>query len=82
MTIPTRTLPHPFTPPQRPHPPGHPPSPAHGRGAEGEGPLIACIGPITAQTARELGLQVDVVAEEHTVQGLVRAMREGTKDEP
>lgn len=39
-------------------------------------PLVACIGPITAETARELGLRVDVVASEHTVPGLVRAVRE------
>jgi uroporphyrinogen III methyltransferase/synthase len=39
-------------------------------------PLIACIGPITAETARELGLRVDVEASEHTVPGLVRALRE------
>ncbi|HEU4759965.1 MAG TPA: uroporphyrinogen-III synthase, partial [Dehalococcoidia bacterium] len=39
-------------------------------------PLIACIGPITADTARELGLRVDVVAAEHTVPGLVAALRE------
>jgi uroporphyrinogen III methyltransferase/synthase len=39
-------------------------------------PLIACIGPITAQTAEELGLPVDVVASEHTVEGLVVALRE------
>ena len=39
-------------------------------------PLVACIGPITADTARELGLRVDVEAEEHTVPGLVRAVRE------
>jgi len=43
----------------------------------GEGrPLIACIGPITAQTARELGLPVDIEAAEHTVEGLVMALRE------
>jgi uroporphyrinogen III methyltransferase/synthase len=42
----------------------------------GRKPLIACIGPITADTARELGLRVDVVAAEHTVQGLVAAVRE------
>jgi uroporphyrinogen-III synthase len=35
---------------------------------------IACIGPITATTARELGLKVDIVASEHTVPGLVRAL--------
>ena len=39
-------------------------------------PLVACIGPITADTARELGLRVDVVASEHTVPGLVAAIRE------
>lgn len=35
---------------------------------------IACIGPVTAETARELGLHVDVVATEHTVPGLVAAL--------
>jgi uroporphyrinogen III methyltransferase/synthase len=39
-------------------------------------PLVACIGPITAKTAEELGLRVDVVASEYTVEGLVRALRE------
>jgi uroporphyrinogen III methyltransferase/synthase len=39
-------------------------------------PLVACIGPITANTARELGLRVDVEAAEHTIPGLVRAIRE------
>jgi uroporphyrinogen III methyltransferase/synthase len=37
-------------------------------------PLIACIGPITAETARDLGLRVDVEAAEHTVEGLVTAV--------
>lgn len=36
--------------------------------------LVAAIGPITAQTAREEGLHVDVVAEEHTIEGLVQAI--------
>lgn len=35
---------------------------------------VACLGPITAQAARELGLRVEIVAQEHTVQGLVRAL--------
>jgi uroporphyrinogen III methyltransferase/synthase len=35
---------------------------------------IVCIGPVTAQTARELGLEPDVVAEEHTIEGLVEAV--------
>jgi uroporphyrinogen III methyltransferase/synthase len=39
-------------------------------------PLIACIGPITADTARELGLTVDVMASEYTVEGLVAALRD------
>jgi uroporphyrinogen III methyltransferase/synthase len=39
-------------------------------------PLIACIGPITAGTARENGLAVDVMAEEYTVDGLVKALVE------
>ena len=38
------------------------------------GALIACIGPITAETARGLGLGVDILAEEYTVAGLVAAM--------
>ena len=38
-------------------------------------PLI-CIGPTTAATAEELGLKVDLVAEEHTVDGLVSAVVE------
>jgi uroporphyrinogen III methyltransferase/synthase len=35
---------------------------------------IACIGPVTAAAARELGLRVDVVADEFTVDGLIDAM--------
>jgi len=35
---------------------------------------IACIGPTTAATARELGLRVDLVAGEHTVEGLASAL--------
>ena len=36
--------------------------------------LVACIGPITAATAREHGIRVDVVAEEHTIDGLLDAI--------
>ena len=36
---------------------------------------IACIGPITAETARDAGLKVDVVSAEHTVSGLVEALK-------
>ncbi len=35
---------------------------------------IACIGPITAQTARELGLDVAIEAQEFTIDGLVEAI--------
>src|SRR5256712_1071637 len=35
---------------------------------------IACIGPITAQTARDLGLRVDIIAQEYTMRGLVDAI--------
>ncbi len=37
-------------------------------------PFVACIGPITAATARAAGLTVDLVAEPHTVPGLVAAL--------
>jgi uroporphyrinogen-III synthase len=36
--------------------------------------LIACIGPITANTARELGLRVDIQATDYTMDGLVAAL--------
>ena len=35
---------------------------------------IACIGPITSQTARELGFKVDIEAKEFTIDGLVEAI--------
>ena len=38
------------------------------------GVAIACIGPITAQTAREAGLRPQIIAEEYTMPGLVRAI--------
>jgi uroporphyrinogen-III synthase len=37
-------------------------------------PIVVCIGPVTADTAREAGLTVDVVADEHTIDGLVDAL--------
>jgi uroporphyrinogen III methyltransferase/synthase len=47
---------------------------------------VACIGPITAGTARELGLAVHVVAEEYTIDGLVEALanyvQETGREEP
>jgi uroporphyrinogen III methyltransferase/synthase len=36
--------------------------------------LVACIGPITAEAAREAGLEPDIVAETATVEGLLEAM--------
>lgn len=39
-------------------------------------PVVACIGPVTADTARAHGIDVDVVAREHTIPGLVAALVE------
>ena len=38
------------------------------------GVTVACIGPVTAATAGELGVRVDLVAEEYTIEGLVSAI--------
>ena len=35
---------------------------------------VACIGPATADVARSFGMQVDVVPEQHTVDGLLQAL--------
>lgn len=41
---------------------------------------VACIGPVTAQTAEEMGLKVDIVASEYTIEGLVESIvRSNTK---
>ncbi|HEY8739480.1 MAG TPA: uroporphyrinogen-III synthase [Candidatus Dormibacteraeota bacterium] len=37
-------------------------------------PPVAAIGPVAAEAARELGLEVAVIADEHTADGLVRAI--------
>jgi uroporphyrinogen III methyltransferase / synthase len=37
-------------------------------------PIVACIGPVTAATARGRGLTVDVEAEVHSIDGLVDAL--------
>jgi uroporphyrinogen III methyltransferase / synthase len=37
---------------------------------------IACMGPVTADTARKLGLQVSIIAREYTTHGLVQAIAE------
>jgi len=39
-----------------------------------EGSLVACIGPVTADAARRLGLPVHVQPAEHTIPGLVAAL--------
>jgi uroporphyrinogen-III synthase len=36
---------------------------------------VFCIGPVTAETASELGLHVSAVASEHTVEGLVSTLK-------
>ncbi|MDB5059263.1 MAG: uroporphyrin-III C-methyltransferase, partial [Chloroflexi bacterium] len=38
--------------------------------------VVACIGPVTAGTARELGIEPAVVSADHTIPGLVRAIQE------
>jgi uroporphyrinogen-III synthase len=47
---------------------------ASGQEQRGGNRAVACIGPVTAAAASEAGLRVDVVAEEHSVPGLVRAL--------
>ncbi|MGQ9455301.1 MAG: uroporphyrinogen-III C-methyltransferase [Armatimonadota bacterium] len=42
---------------------------------------VACVGPITAQTAQEVGLRVDIVAEEYTIEGLVSAIASTLQNE-
>ena len=41
-----------------------------------EGALIASIGPMTSTTAKDAGLNIDIEAKEHTVNGLVNAVVE------
>jgi uroporphyrinogen III methyltransferase/synthase len=43
-------------------------------GADRLPPIVACIGPVTAATARDLGIEVQVIPEEHTIAGLVDAV--------
>lgn len=40
-----------------------------------EKPVIACIGPVTAETAKKLGLEVDIMPSEYTIGGLTEAIR-------
>ncbi|MNP65302.1 uroporphyrinogen-III synthase [compost metagenome] len=39
-----------------------------------QGSAIACIGPVTAKTATEAGLQVSILAEEATIDSLLEAL--------
>jgi uroporphyrinogen III methyltransferase/synthase len=43
-------------------------------GSDAVPPVVACIGPVTAGTARDLGLHVDVESPVHTIEGLVAAL--------
>ena len=36
---------------------------------------MACIGPVTAATAAAIGVRVDLVAEEYTIDGLLEAIK-------
>jgi len=36
--------------------------------------VIACMGPVTADTARKLGLTVEIIAREYTTRGLAAAL--------
>ncbi len=45
-------------------------------------PRIACIGPRTAQAARQAGLQVDLIAGDYTTTGLVQALQSRTSERP
>ncbi len=38
---------------------------------------VACIGPVTAETASSLGMRVDIVAREYTISGLLESIVEG-----
>ena len=44
--------------------------------------VVACIGPVTAATAREHGLRVDVVAGTYTIPGLVASLRSALAGRP
>ncbi len=43
-------------------------------GADAVPPVVASIGPVTSETARRLGLRVDVEASDHSIAGLVTAL--------
>jgi uroporphyrinogen III methyltransferase/synthase len=41
-----------------------------------EGVVVACIGPVTAKTAEEYGIKIDIMPKEYTIPALVEAMVE------
>jgi uroporphyrinogen-III synthase len=43
-------------------------------------PSVACIGPITAQTAREIGYTEVLVAKEYTMEGLLKVIQSIAKE--
>ena len=45
------------------------------QGTDVRGAVVACIGPVTAQAAMELGFKVHAVATQYTTQGLVDALK-------
>lgn len=46
----------------------------HGTGAQDQRKIVCCIGPVTAKAAVSEGFKVDVVAQEHSTAGLLRAL--------
>jgi uroporphyrinogen III methyltransferase/synthase len=52
-----------------------------GLGPEGDGSkLVACIGPVTSEAAAHAGMRVDIVPDEHTIDGLVAAIAAARRD--
>ncbi len=43
--------------------------------------MVACMGPVTADTARKLGLQVEIIAREYTTRGLAAAIAAASSGE-
>ena len=41
-----------------------------------QGVTVACIGPITADTARNLGFNIHIIAESYTIPGLCEAIKQ------
>lgn len=42
--------------------------------------LVACIGPVTAATAKKAGFKIDIHQEEYTMEGLVQSLVDNTKN--